>query len=348
MDLSHYEYALPDELIAQAPAPRREDSRLLVLERAARSVGHERFPALLSHLRPGDVLALNETRVVPARVQGRKADTGAAIEALFLRETPGGACALLRPAKRITPGRTRVDLPGGVSLKIDRMIGPGEFSGVFDPAPAGGLFAWMDAHGQMPVPPYIHRAAGSPECGLDRQRYQTVFARSPGAAAAPTAGLHFTPELLAAAAAAGVEIARVTLHVGLGTFAPLREENFVLGRLHEEPYAIAPEEARRLEAARREGRRIVAVGTTVVRVLETVCARFGRIEAGKGTTDLFIREPYAFRAVRAMVTNFHVPRSSLLMLVCAFAGREFVLEAYRQAVEARYRFFSYGDATLIL
>ena len=353
LHLKDYDYALPEELIAQEPPAVRGTSRLMVLDRARGSVAHSSFPELVSSLlRPGDLLVLNDSRVIPARVFAIKQATGARLELLFLDENDdGGWRCLVRPAKRVGPG-TRIVFAEGAraTAVIGEDLGDGEFSLSFLSTPDGGVRGLLEKSGFMPLPPYIKRDYKNPDNNTrlsDNERYQTVFSAVPGSSAAPTAGLHFTAPLLEQARAKGVETAFVTLHVGLGTFMPLRDENLKEGRLHAERYEIAKAASEAVTRAKQEGRRVVAVGTTVSRVLESVWAMNDKIVPGAGTTDIFIRPPYKFRAVDAMVTNFHIPKSSLLMLVSAFAGREPVLNAYSQAVKAGYRFFSYGDAMFI-
>lgn len=337
---SDFEYDLPPGLIASRPAARRDASRLLVLRRAG-GLEDRRFPDLRDFLVSGDALVVNDTRVFPARLIGRK-PTGAAAEVLLVRPRPepGRWEALVRPGGKLKPGRV-VDIAPGFRVAIE------------DSAPGGGRVVrlegdadpWtlIDRHGQVPLPPYIER---EPDAS-DRERYQTVYAANRGSVAAPTAGLHFTDELLRELEADGVRLVRVTLHVGIGTFRPVDAERPEDHELHAERYAVSAGAADALNEVREGGRRIWAVGTTSVRTLETVCDAAGRFHAGEGWTELFIRPGYEFRAVDALVTNFHLPRSSLLMLVSAFAGRERVLAAYRHAVKRKYRFYSYGDAMVI-
>lgn len=337
---SDFEYDLPPELIASRPAPRRDASRLLVLSPDG-GLEDRHFPDLRDLVDSGDALVLNDTRVFPARLTGRK-PTGAAAEILLVRPRPdpGHWEALVRPGGKLKPGRV-VDVAPGFRVAIE------------DSAPGGGRVVrlegdadpWtlIERYGEVPLPPYIDRAPDA----SDRERYQTVYAAHRGSVAAPTAGLHFTDELLGDLESAGVRLVRVTLHVGIGTFRPVDAERPEDHELHAERYSVSDDAAASLNAVREGGGRIWAVGTTSVRTLETVCDETGRFEPGDGWTDLFIRPGYDFRGVDALVTNFHLPRSSLLMLVSAFAGRERVLAAYRHAVERRYRFYSYGDAMVI-
>jgi S-adenosylmethionine:tRNA ribosyltransferase-isomerase len=339
-----FDYELPAEAIAQAPAEPRDASRLLVLDRSGDgSVAHATFRAIGDWLRSGDLLVVNDSRVIPARLRGRR-PTGGAVEVLVLRPLEGDPErweALVRPSRRLADG-TVVVLASGHRLEMGERLGEGTRAVRFDADPQ----TVMHAAGEMPLPPYIH------DRSTPAERYQTVYARPPGSAAAPTAGLHFTPELLAALGAAGIARASVTLHVGLDTFRPLEGEYVDEHRIHREWYEV-PAETR--EAIAR-AERVVAVGTTAVRVLETAA----RTDAPSGWTDLYVTPPYRFRATDALVTNFHLPRSSLLLLVTAFvqagmspgtdarAARDLLLGAYREALGSGYRFFSFGDAMLIV
>ncbi len=331
-----FHFDLPPALIAQAPSAVRGESRLLALEGASGALSDLMFPALAGLLRPGDLLVRNNTRVLPARVHGRKA-TGGAVEILVERLLAGGRfTAQVRASKGTRPGQ-QIDLPGGaVATVMGRVEDLVEFE--LD-RPALGYF---EAHGEMPLPPYIDRAAAA----MDRERYQTVYARETGAVAAPTAGLHFGTALLERLVAQGVAVADVTLHVGAGTFQPVRSLDLEGHRMHAEWLSVPASTVEAIDATRRRGGRVVAVGTTVVRSLETAAAS-GRLAPFEGETRIFIRPGYRFRVVDALVTNFHLPESTLLMLVSAFAGRETVLAAYAHAVRQGYRFFSYGDAMFI-
>ena len=342
MRTSDFDYDLPQELIAQRAAPRGA-SRLLVLDRATDRIDHRSVSELPAVLAPGDLLVLNDTRVLASRVFAVR-PTGRRFELLLLRPDPGFSIweALLRPSSRARAGE-RLELPDGGGVTPVEPLGEGRWTVACDP-PLD--VARLDHVGEAPLPPYISRPDGAtPE---DRARYQTVYAMRPGSAAAPTAGLHFTEELLDRIRAAGVETAFVTLHVGLGTFRPVTVERVAEHAMHAEWYEVPEATAAAVGAARSEGRRIVCVGTTVVRTLEGALVTGDSLRAGAGWTDLFITPGFRFRAVGAMLTNFHLPRSTLLMLVSAFAGRERVLSAYREAIAERYRFFSYGDAMLIL
>jgi S-adenosylmethionine:tRNA ribosyltransferase-isomerase len=360
--LDDYDFDLPPELIAQVPALKREDSRLLVLDRSTGSIQFTRFDRIGDFLRPGDLLVVNDARVFPARLRGRR-PTGGELEVFLLASLDDGSPrwrALLRPARSARRHRSiPLDAGGGAEARVIEEEESGRF--VIELWRGGkvldreGVLGLCEEAGEMPLPPYIQRVPGDPRRALDRERYQTVFARSMGAAAAPTAGLHFSPRLLAELATRGIETVAVTLMVGLGTFQPLREEALRAGRLHHEEAAIETEPGARILAARQEGRRVVAVGTTSVRTLESWALAGAPLPpageggpAWKARTDLLIAPPFRFQMVDALVTNFHLPRSSLLLLVSAFAGRERILDAYRRAIEAGFRFYSYGDAMLIL
>ena len=340
--LEDLDYALPAELIAQHPPARREDARLLVLDRATGGIADARFAELGRYLGPGDTVVVNETRVRPARLETRRPG-GGRVELLLVRPLPDGAwSALARPAKRAPPG-TLLEAAGGALRLLVTEAGPGGERVVR--VAHGELAATLERHGQVPLPPYIRRAA-EPQ---DRERYQTVFARQDGAVAAPTAGLHFSPALLEGLAARGIEIVPVLLHVGPGTFRPVTAADPRDHRMDAEWFEVSEAAATALNAGRARGRRIVAVGTTVVRALESACdANGGTLAAASGWTRKFIAPPYRFRASDALITNFHLPRTTLLLLVAAFAGTERMRAAYAHAIAGRYRFYSYGDAMLIL
>ena len=339
MTLAHWDYELPPDRIAQHAMEPRDASRLLVLDPVRGTLAHHVFRELPDLLAPADLVVLNDTRVRPARLAARRA-TGGRMEVLLVeRRGPGLWLALL--ARPPAPG-VPFEAAGGLHARIES-VQDGAWLVRFEEGDAAVEQA-MERHGTVPLPPYIRREQ---EEAHDRERYQTVYARVPGAAAAPTAGLHLTAEVLARLAARGIAITSITLHVGLGTFLPLRDDDLDRARLHDEPYAISSRAAEAIAAARARGGRVVAVGTTVVRTLEGAARDDGGVEAGEGRSSLFIRPGHRFRVVDALVTNFHLPRSSLLLLVGAFAGRERVLEAYRAAIDAGYRFYSYGDAMLI-
>ncbi len=368
MRTDDFDYALPEELIAQTPAEPRSASRLLVLDRAAGALAHHHFGDILGYLRPGDLLVANDSRVIPARLFGHKVPGGGRVELLLLAKRGPQTWEALAGGKRVRPG-TVIALDAGVGKPTQSTSAGVECVGlptqpstqppaarVLDITPAGGrliefdapIEPWLGQIGQMPLPPYIHAPLA------DRGRYQTVYARADGSAAAPTAGLHFTPELMDQARRQGAAFAFVTLHIGLDTFRPVAEERVEEHQIHTETCYLEPAVAEEINAAKRAGRRVIAVGTTAVRTLESA----GRLAAARGLADavaplagptaLFIYPGYAFRVVDAMITNFHLPRSTLLMLVSAFAGRPMILDAYAEAVRQRYRFYSFGDAMLIL
>ena len=340
---SDFYYHLPPELIAQQPLPRRDQSRLLVLDRASGTIEHTVFRRLREHLSPGDCLVLNDSRVLPASFRALRT-TGSKIQGLFLSESQGLWQVLLRRSARLREGESLelVGYPGKLVLR--ESLGKGMWSA--RPEPPAGSLEILERIGQAPLPPYIKRPTDS-EQPIDRQRYQTVFARRPGSVAAPTAGLHFNEEMFASLRGKEIRQAYVTLHVGLGTFNPIATDSIEQHRMHSEWFAISPEAIALIQAARSAGRRTVAVGTTSLRVLEAACAT-GEIIAQQGWTDIYIKPGYQFGATDALLTNFHLPRSTLLVLVCAFAGAELIFEAYRQAIAREYRFYSYGDAMLIL
>jgi S-adenosylmethionine:tRNA ribosyltransferase-isomerase len=351
VDLAEFDYLLPADRIAQEPAARREEARLMLLPRVGAGCAHHTIADLPSLLRPGDLLVLNDTRVRRARLFGRK-ETGGEVEVLLLdrqeRGCGGGETWSALVGGGARPGAS-LTLDGGIVAEaLERPAGEdGEFVLALR-APGGEpIDDLLERVGTAPLPPYIRRRPGDPRAGADRERYQTVFARTLGSAAAPTAGLHLSPELLAALPAAGVEVTAVTLHVGRGTFQPIRAARLEEHRMHSEWCILTPEAAEAMTRARARGGRIVAVGTTVVRTLEARWGDAGPIP-GQGKVDLFLRPGDRFRAVDGLLTNFHLPRSSLLVLVSAFAGRERVLAAYREAIAAGYRFYSFGDAMLVL
>ncbi len=342
MKLSDFDYELPEALIAQEPVSPRDASRLLVVPRGGGAVEDARFADLESLLRAGDLLVFNDTRVIPARLVGVK-ESGGRCELLLVEPMDGEGGARWRALGQSSkPMREGALLAfGTLEAKVEEVEGDGFFAVRFDRAGAE-LAAAVEREGRIPLPPYIRREPGP----ADRERYQTVFARVPGSAAAPTAGLHFTASALARLAARGVESTAVTLHVGPGTFLPIRVEDIARHRMHEERYRVPEEAARATAACRARGGRVVAVGTTAVRTLESAW-KGGTLAVGEGRTHIFIRPGYSFEVVDALVTNLHLPRSTLLMLVCAFAGREQVMAAYELAVRKGYRFFSYGDAMFL-
>ena len=343
MQLHDFDFELPAELIAQAPLPERESSRLLVVRRNSGAIEHARFADLPVWLTPGDLLVRNETRVIPARLRGRKA-SGGQIELLLVERVAAAGQlwrCLARSAKPARPG-CRLFFQGVITGEVAEELGDGWRMVRFE-CP-GDLLVHLETAGEMPLPPYIQRAPAA----ADRERYQTVYAREPGAVAAPTAGLHFTEASFAALAARGVEIAGLTLHVGPGTFQPVRVERLDEHRMHGERFDIPAVTATAVNRAHAAGRRVVALGTTSTRALESAVDEDGQVRPGGAETSLFIQPGYRFQVTDALITNFHLPKSTLLILVAAFAGRDLILEAYRQAVAEKYRFFSYGDCMLIL
>ena len=339
MKTDMFDYHLPEELIAQTPVTKRDTSRLLVYDRDTKKITHKHFSDIIEYLNPGDTLVINDTKVIPARLFGKRADTGGKLEVLLLKRVEGDVWeALTRPARKATIGREFIfsdKLKMRVAGEFDDGIRHMEL--IYD----GILEEILDEIGLMPLPPYIHEKL------QDKSRYQTVYARLTGSAAAPTAGLHFTNELLDEVKARGVNIAKVVLHVGLGTFRPVSVDDVTTHKMHSEYYEVSQETANLLNATRRQGGRIVCVGTTSVRTLETVTDDIGIVHPGSGETDIFIYPGYKFMACDALITNFHLPKSTLLMLVSALSSREEMLEVYNIAVKEKYRFFSFGDAMFI-
>jgi len=339
MKTSDFDFELPEELIAQHPLLNRSASRLMVLNRKNKTISDKVFTDLVDHLHEGDILVLNESRVLPARLFGIKEETNAHLECLILRIERDEVECLVKKAKAVHLG-TIIDFGEGI-LKFE-CIGIGE-SGIrrFRIITQGIFLELLEKLGTMPLPPYIKEKLD------DQERYQTVYAKNPGSAAAPTAGLHFTPELLKQIEDKGIEIVKITLHVGLGTFRPVDAEDLTHHKMHEELYEVSEKAAQQLNLAKTNQRRIVAVGTTSVRTLETQMNRHGKFVAETSSTDIFITPGYTFKAVDALVTNFHLPKSTLVMLVSALSDREFILQAYEKAVQLNYRFFSFGDAMFI-
>jgi len=345
MHLSEFDYKLPAELIAQEPLEKRDASRLLVLDRKARSWADSEFSSLFQYLEPDDVLVLNNTRVFPARLIGRRDPSGGRVEVLLVRQLePLLWEALVRPGHRLSAGARVRFADGKLQAEIVAVLEGGLRVLRFECD--GALETILDQFGEIPLPPYIKRPDGSTP--QDRARYQTVYANSRGAVAAPTAGLHFTEVLLNGLQEWGLTIVEITLHVGYGTFEPVRVADIEQHQVAPEVFAISSHTATVINNARANGRRIVAVGTTTTRALESAMNTKGEVEAGNGFAAITITPGYCFRITDALITNFHLPQSSLLLLVCAFAGRELVLDAYRHAVESDYRFYSYGDCMLIL
>lgn len=340
MKRQDFYYELPEELIAQDPLEDRESSRLLVLDKESGAISHHIFREITDYLNPGDCLVINDTKVIPARLIGEKEGTGARIEILLLKRRENNIWeTLVKPGKKARPG-ARISFGGGlltgeileIAEEGNRLV-QFTYEGIFEEI--------LDRLGQMPLPPYITHQL------KDKERYQTVYARHTGSAAAPTAGLHFTPGLLQAIEEKGVDIARVTLHVGLGTFRPVKAEEITDHHMHSEFYQIDEEAAEKINRAKQAGHKIICVGTTSCRTVESAADDSGHLQAGSGWTDIFIYPGYRFKVLDSLITNFHLPESTLIMLVSALAGREHVLTAYEEAVKERYRFFSFGDAMLV-
>lgn len=340
MKVSDFNFNLPEELIAQHPYDKRDEARLLVLDRKTRKLKHKVFKDIIDFLNPGDCLVINNTKVIPARLYGKK-DTGAAVEFLLLKRIEGDTWeAMVRPGHKLKPG-TKVTFGEGIlQAEILEVLEGGNRKVVFK---YNGIFnEILDRIGLMPLPPYIK------ETLKEKNKYQTVYAKYDGSAAAPTAGLHFTEELLEEIKKKGIEIANVTLHVGIGTFRPVKVENIEDHNMHSEHYYIKKENAEKINKAKENGKRVIAVGTTSCRVLESVSDENGKVKEFEGDTNIFIYPGYKFKCIDSLITNFHLPESTLIMLVSSLAGREFVMEAYEEAVKERYKFFSFGDAMVIL
>ena len=339
MKVTEFEYELPEELIAQTPIEKRDESRLMVLNRKDQSIEHKQFKDIIDYLEPGDCLVRNNTKVIPARLYGKKA-TGAKIEFLLLNQIEGDIWeSIVRPGHKLKPG-TEVEFGDGILKATVLDIMPGgtrkvefKYEGIFNEI--------LDKIGLMPLPPYIHESL------KDKDRYQTVYARYEGSAAAPTAGLHFTPELFEKLKQKGVEVANVTLHVGIGTFRPVKVENVEEHHMHSEHYYIKQEDVDKINNAKKNGKRVIAIGTTSCRVLETIADEKGMVKPTEGDTQIFIYPGYKFKCLDGLITNFHLPESTLIMLVSALAGKEYIMKAYNEAVKERYRFFSFGDAMFI-
>ncbi len=339
MKLEEFDYELPEELIAQIPIEKRDESRLMILDREKGEIEHKTFKNIIEYLEPGDCIVRNNTKVIPARLYGKK-DTGANVEFVLLKQLDGDIWeSIVRPGNKLKIG-AKVNFGDGLlEAEILDVLEGGTrkvkftYEGIFNEI--------LDKIGLMPLPPYIHKTLEK------RERYQTVYAKYDGSAAAPTAGLHFTPELLEKIEKKGVKIANVTLHVGIGTFRPVKEENIEEHIMHTEHYYIKEEDAKKINETKKNGKRVIAVGTTSCRVLETVADENGYVHEAEGDTGIYIYPGYKFKCIDGLITNFHLPKSTLLMLVSALADREFVLEAYNQAVKEKYRFFSFGDAMFI-
>ena len=339
MKVSEFNYDLPEELIAQTPIEKRDESRLMVLDRSKQTIEHKTFKDIIDYLEPGDCLVRNNTKVVPARIYGKK-ETGAKVEFLLLNNIEGDIWeSIVRPGNKLHVG-TKVIFGDGLLTAEILEIMPGgtrkvkfSYKGIFNEI--------LDKIGLMPLPPYIHEEL------KDNDRYQTVYAKYNGSAAAPTAGLHFTPELLKKIEEKGVKIANVTLHVGIGTFRPVKEENVENHEMHTEHFYIKQEDAQKINETKKQGKRVIAVGTTSCRVLETIADENGLVKETEADTSIFIYPGYHFKCLDGLITNFHLPKSTLLMLVSALAGKDYIMKAYHEAVKEKYRFFSFGDAMFI-
>ena len=341
MNTADFDFHLPEELIAQAPLEKRDSSRLLIVDRGTGQFSDQHFDNIINQLEPGDALVMNNTRVLPARLYGTKPETGGHVELLLLKNTQGDFWEVLaKPAKRLRVGARVSFGDGRLTATVTEELEHGGRIVRFD---YQGIFLEvLESLGEMPLPPYIHEKLE------DRERYQTVYAKENGSAAAPTAGLHFTEELLDKIAEKGVKLVYLTLHVGLGTFRPVSVDNLEEHEMHSEFYSLSEEAAETLRQVKASGHRIVAVGTTSIRTLETIGSKFeGQIQADSGWTNIFIKPGYQWKIVDAFSTNFHLPKSTLVMLVSAFAGRQLTLQAYEHAIAERYRFFSFGDAMFI-
>ena len=340
MKTDDFDFYLPEELIAQTPLSKRDASKLLVLDKKTGDISHRHFTDIIDYMEKGDTLVLNDTKVMPARLYGVKEETGALVEVLLLKDD-GNNCfeCLTRPAKRIKEGTVISFGDGKLKARCIKVLDEGirhfklEYKGI--------LYEILDELGEMPLPPYIHEKLE------DKNRYQTVYAKNIGSAAAPTAGLHFTEELLRKIRDKGVNIAYITLHVGLGTFRPVNVSDVTKHKMHSEYYIMSDEVASLLNKTKEEGHKIIAVGTTSTRTLETIASLYGKFKGCSGWTDIFIYPGYEFKGIDYLITNFHLPKSTLVMLVSALAGKENIMKAYQEAVEKRYRFFSFGDSMLI-
>ncbi len=348
MHISEFDYELPDELIAQMPANKRENSRMLVLNREKKSINHKHFYDIVDYLDENDLLVLNNTKVIPARLFGTK-ETGGKMEVFLLEAQSEGSnywSCLIKPSKKVKSNTIITISDELKAIPIKRLEDDGEW--LVKLQYSGDLFEILHKVGNIPLPPYIERKIQTEEQRkFDTERYQTVYAQDEGSVAAPTAGLHFTKEILKKLQDKGVEVAYVTLNVGLGTFRPVKCDNILDHKMHSETFEITKEAADKINNAKTKGKNIVAVGTTSVRTLETAFQKYGKICECKDHSELFIYPPYEFKVVNKLLTNFHLPKSTLLMLVSALAGKEFIFKAYKEAVENKYRFFSYGDCMFI-
>ena len=341
MKVSEFNYELPEELIAQTPLEKRDESRLMVLNRKEQTIEHKTFKNIIDYLKPGDVLVRNNTKVIPARLYGKK-ETGANVEFLLLNNQEGDIWeCIVRPGNKLHVGTKVIFGEGLLTAEVLEILPGGTrkvkfyYNGIFNEI--------LDQIGLMPLPPYIHESL------KEKDRYQTVYAKYEGSAAAPTAGLHFTPELLKSLEEKGVIIANVTLHVGIGTFRPVKEDTVEKHEMHSEHFYIKQEDVEKINKAKEEGRRVIAVGTTSCRVLESIAdEKTGMVKPIEDDTEIFIYPGYKFKCIDGLITNFHLPQSTLLMLVSALAGKEYIMKAYNEAVKEKYRFFSFGDAMLII
>ena len=340
MKVSDFDYELPEELIAQTPIEKRDESRLMVLDREKQTIEHRKFKNIIEYLKPGDVLVRNNTKVIPARIYGKK-ETGANVEFLLLHNIEGDIWeCIVRPGNKLHIGTKVIFGDGLLKAEILDIMEGGTrkvkfyYNGIFNEI--------LDKIGFMPLPPYIHEEL------KEKDRYQTVYAKYEGSAAAPTAGLHFTEELFEDLRKKGIEVANVTLHVGIGTFRPVKEETVEEHKMHTEHFYIKKEDVEKINNAKKEGRRVIAVGTTSCRVLESIADENGFVKETEEDTGIFIYPGYKFKCIDGLITNFHLPQSTLLMLVSALAGKEYIMKAYKEAVKEKYRFFSFGDAMLII
>lgn len=340
MKTDDFDFYLPEELIAQTPLKKRDASRLLVLDKKTGEICHKHFTDIIDYMEKGDTLVLNDTKVMPARLYGVKEETGAVVEVLLLKDEGDNIWeCLTKPAKRIKEGTVISFGDGKLKARCTQVLDEG--IRIFKLKYEGILYEIMDELGEMPLPPYIHEKLE------DKDRYQTVYAKNIGSAAAPTAGLHFTKELLDKIKAKGVNIAYITLHVGLGTFRPVNVEDVTKHKMHSEYYVMSEDVAKLLNDTRKAGHKIIAVGTTSTRTLETIASLYGEFKACSGWTDIFIYPGYKFKGIDYLITNFHLPKSTLVMLVSALAGKDNIMNAYSEAVKNKYRFFSFGDSMLI-
>lgn len=347
--LSDYDYNLPEELIAQLPSDKRENARMMVLDKQAKTIEHKHFYDIVDYIDDNCILVLNNTKVLPARLYGVKEETGAKIEVFLLKSLSGNGHlwdVLVKPSKRVKEG-TVVKISDDLSVQIkERKEDAGEW--VVELICDGNVLDVLHKNGHIPLPPYIERKMADEDLNkLDFERYQTVYAKDEGSVAAPTAGLHFTTEILEKLQAKGVELVYVTLNVGMGTFRPVKCENVLEHKMHSESFEVTEEAAEKINTAKQAGKKVVAVGTTSVRTLETVYKNYGEIRACKDSSELFIYPPYKFGVVDELITNFHLPKSTLLMLVSAFEGKDFIFKAYQEAITNNYKFFSYGDCMLL-